>query len=172
MSGPHPSGPPPFFTAHINEEQTTQMESSEKLTPGESTLYSSLVMKLAYVAPDKVDIAEAVTCLTRHMKEPRSEHMIELWRLGRYLTKHKRCVLAYPRHMSDVLLQIHGFRLGRRTARKEKHDRCDCQTKQTHFVFANTRVIEWRSGVRRCDSRSVYKLVKSVIRSTTCGAET
>ena len=35
----------------------------------------------------QVDIAEAVKCLTRHMKEPRSGHMQELKRLGRYLVK-------------------------------------------------------------------------------------
>ena len=57
------------------EEQTAQIENSEKLTSAESTLYRSLVMNLAYVAQDRVDIAEAVKCLTRHMKEPRSRHM-------------------------------------------------------------------------------------------------
>ena len=74
------------------EEQTAQIESSEKLTSAESTLYRSLVMKLAYVAQDRVDIAEAVKCLTRHMKEQRSGHMQELKRLGRYLVKNRRCV--------------------------------------------------------------------------------
>ena len=44
-----------------NEEQTAQTESSQKLTSEESTLYRSLVMKLAYVALDSVDIAEAVS---------------------------------------------------------------------------------------------------------------
>ena len=44
-----------------NEEQTEQIEKSEKLTQAESTLYRSLVMKLAYVAQDRVDIAEAVS---------------------------------------------------------------------------------------------------------------
>ena len=77
-----------------NEEQTTQIESSDKLTSAESTLYRSLVMKLACVAQD-VDIAEAVKCLTRHMKEPRSGHMQELKRLERYLVKNRRCVLTY-----------------------------------------------------------------------------
>ena len=57
-----------------NEEQTAQIESSEKLTSVESTLYRSLVMKLAYVAQDRIDIAEAVKCLTRHMKKPRRTH--------------------------------------------------------------------------------------------------
>ena len=60
------------------EEQTAQIENSEKLTSAESTSYRSLVMKLAYVAQDRVDIAEAVKCLTRHMEEPRSGHMQEL----------------------------------------------------------------------------------------------
>ena len=38
------------------EEQTAQIENSEKLTSAQSTLYRSLVMKLAYVAQDRVDI--------------------------------------------------------------------------------------------------------------------
>ena len=38
-------------------------------------------MKLAYVAQDRIDIAEAVKCFTRHVKEPRSGHMQELKRL-------------------------------------------------------------------------------------------
>ena len=70
-----------------NEEETAQIENSEKLTSAESTLYRSLVMKMAYVAQDRDDIAEAVKCLTRHMKEPRSGHVQELERLGRYLVK-------------------------------------------------------------------------------------
>ena len=86
-----------------NEERTAQIESSEKLTLAESTSYRSLVMKLAYVAQDRVDIAEAVQCLTRHMKEPRSE----LKRLGRYLVKNKRCVLTYARQTSEATLQVH-----------------------------------------------------------------
>ena len=90
-----------------NEEQTAQIESSEKLTSAESTSYRSLVMKLAYVAQDRVDIAEAVKCLTRHMKEPRSGHMQELKRLGRFLVKNRRCVLTYTRQTSAATLQVH-----------------------------------------------------------------
>ena len=90
-----------------NEEQTAQIENSEKLTSAESTSYRSLVMKLAYVAQDRIDIAEAVKGLTRHMKEPRSGHMQELKRLGRYLVKNRRCVLTYARQTSDATLQVH-----------------------------------------------------------------
>ena len=115
-----------------NEEQTAQIENSEKLTSVESTLYRSLVMKLAYAAQDRVDIAEAVKCLTRHMKEPRSGDMQELKRLGRYLVKNKRCVLTYARQTSDETLQVHvdsdwaGDLLGRKSTtgvivRRGKH---------------------------------------------------
>ena len=79
-----------------NEEQTAQIENSEKLTSVESTFYRSLVMKLAYVAEDRIDIAEAVKCLTSHMKEPRSGHMQEL-----------KCVLTCARQTSDETLQVH-----------------------------------------------------------------
>ena len=89
------------------EEQTAQIENSEKLTSAESTLYRSLVMKLANVAQDRVGIAEAVKCLTRHMKEPRSGHMQELKRFGRYLVKNRRCVLTFSRQTSDATLQVH-----------------------------------------------------------------
>ena len=75
-----------------NEEQTAQIENSEKLTSAESTLYCSLVMKLAFVAQYRIDIAEAVKCLTRHMKEPGSGHMKELKRFGPYFVKQGRCV--------------------------------------------------------------------------------
>ena len=64
-------------------------------------------MKLAYVAQDTVYIAEAVKCLTRHMKEPRNGHMPERKRLGRFLVKNKRCVLTYAQQTSDETLQVH-----------------------------------------------------------------
>ena len=119
-----------------NEEQTAQIENSEKLTSAESTLYRNLVTKLAYVAQDIVDIAEAVKCLTRHMKEPRSGHMQELKRLGRYLVKNRRCVLTCARQTSDATLQVH---VGSDWA--GEHDRGDCEERQalvaTHVMFAN-----------------------------------
>ena len=89
-----------------NEEQTEQIESSEKPTSAELTLNRSLVMKLAYVAQDRIDIAEAVKCLTRQ-KEPRSGHMQELKRLGRYLVKNRRRALTYARPTSEATLQVH-----------------------------------------------------------------
>ena len=91
----------PRFT----DKQAAQIENSEKLTSAESTLYRSLVTKLANVAQDRIDIAEAVKCLTRHMKE--SRHMQELKKLGRYLVNNKKCVLTYARQTSDATLKVH-----------------------------------------------------------------
>ena len=42
-----------------NEEQTAQIENSVLHTPAESTWYRSMVMKLTYVAQDRVDMANS-----------------------------------------------------------------------------------------------------------------
>ena len=89
------------------EEQTIQIESSEKFTAVESTLYRSSVMKLACVAQDRIDIAEAVTCLTRHMTEPRSAIRQKIKRLGRFLVKNRRYVLTCARQTSEATLHVH-----------------------------------------------------------------
>ena len=90
-----------------NEEQTAQIDNSEKLHQQSQLRYRSFVMKLACVGQDRIDIAEVVKCLTRHMKEPRSGHMQELKRLGRCLVKNRRCVLTYAQQTSDATLQVH-----------------------------------------------------------------
>ena len=150
-----------------NEERTAQIENSDKLTSAESTLHRSLVMKLAYVAQDRVDIAGAVKCLTRHMEESRSGHMQELKRLGRYLVKNRRCVLTYARQTSEATLQVHvdsdwaGDLLGRKSTkgvivRRGKH-------LLRHMSWLQTLVtIKRRSSVLRFDSRNVHELGNSI----------
>ena len=151
-----------------NEEQTAQIESSEKLTSAESTSYRSLVIQLAYVAQDRVAMAEAVKCLTRHMKEPRSGHMQELKRLGRFLVENRSCVLTYARQTSDATLQVHvdsewpGDLLGRKSTtevivRRGRH------LFETHVMFANACcIIKRRSRALRFDSRSAHELGNSI----------
>ena len=72
-----------------------------------SKQHRSRIPRNSCVAQDRVDIAEAVKCLTRHMKEPRSGHTQELKRLGRYPVKNRRCVLTYARQTSEATLQVH-----------------------------------------------------------------
>ena len=129
---------------------------------------SSLVMKLAYVAQDRVDIAEAVKCLTRHMKEPRSGHMQELKRLGRYLVKNRRCALTYARQTSDATLQVHvdsdwaGDLLGRKSTTGVIVSRGKRLLRHI-IMFANACcIIKRRSRVPRFDSRIVHELGNSI----------
>ena len=76
-----------------NEEQTAQVENSEKRSPAESTSYRILVMTLVSVAQDRADIAEAVKFLTRHMKGPRRGHVSELKMFGSILDEEQEmCV--------------------------------------------------------------------------------
>ena len=86
-----------------NEEHTAQIENSEKLTPAESTSYRSSVMKLAYVAQDRVDVAEAVKCLTRHNRAT-TRTQVRTQKVGSILDEEQeRCMLTYPRHTCPSL---------------------------------------------------------------------
>ena len=127
-----------------------------------------MVMQLAYVAQERVDIAEAVKCLTRHMKEPRSGHMKEIRRKGRYLVKNRRCMLTYARQTSDATLQVHvgpdcaGDLLGRKSTtgvivRRGKH----LLRHMSCFASACC-TIKRRCRVLRFDSRSVHELGNSI----------
>ena len=86
-----------------NDKQTAQIDNSEKLTPAESTSCRSLVMKLAHVALDRVDIAEAVNCLTKHERATKWTY-VRSQDVGSVMTKNKRCVLTYPRQTSEASL--------------------------------------------------------------------
>ena len=65
-------------------------ENTEQLMPAEAPLHRRMVVNLADVAQDRSDIAEAVKCFTRYMKEPRSGHMEEVRTSGRHLIKNKK----------------------------------------------------------------------------------
>ena len=54
-------------------------------------------MKVAYLAADRPDIAEAVKCLSQHMSGPRESDMVDLKRLIRYLQNKPRLILNYRR---------------------------------------------------------------------------
>ena len=91
---------------------------------------------------DSIDIAETVKCLTKHITEPRSGHVIEFKRLGRYLMKNKKMHVDLPTtSVGSVVASACGFRLGRRLAWKKEHDglivRRGKTLAETHVVFAN-----------------------------------
>ena len=111
-----------------NEVQTAQIENSEDLTSVESTLYRSLVMKLAYVAQDRVDIAAAVKWLTRRAESIGSR--VDTCKNARGWVdtsgQVKRCVSTYARQTSDETLQVHvDSDWAERIAWKKEHDMRD-----------------------------------------------
>ena len=57
-------GRKPHLRIHVSN--LAKIESSEKITPAAPSSYPSLVKKLAYVAQDRVDIAEAVMSHETH----------------------------------------------------------------------------------------------------------
>ena len=80
----------------------------------------SFVVKLAYVAQDRADIAESVKCFTRHIKEPRSGHMIELQEVGTILDEEQEVrVDVSTTDVRCVVASARGFRLDRRLALKK-----------------------------------------------------
>lgn len=98
-------------------------ESSEEPQRVRATLFRSGAMLAAYVAQDRVDIAETVKCLTTCMSRPRETHLAELKRLIRYLASSRRCHLVYPRQrVEESRLRVHvdsdwaGDLVGRRSA--------------------------------------------------------
>ena len=68
---------------------------SKLLDPVKSSMYRSLVMRGSYLAQDRMDIAETVKTLARHMVSPNEEDWADLKRLGRFLKGRPRVVLRY-----------------------------------------------------------------------------
>ena len=76
-------------------EDVAQMLAAKLLDPAGSSMYRSLVMRGSYLAQDRMDIAESVKTLARHMVTPNEEDLRDLKRLGRFLKGHPRVVLRY-----------------------------------------------------------------------------
>ena len=58
---------------------------SELLPPKEATAYRSVTMRLAYLAQDRGDVAEAAKYLAQRMKEPRVHDWEQVKRIARYI---------------------------------------------------------------------------------------
>ena len=76
-------------------DEAVMDEDSPLLEGGGATKFRSALMRAAYLAQDRVDLSEAVKCLSRHMAKPKESHMRELKRLGRYLQANPRRSIVY-----------------------------------------------------------------------------
>ena len=127
-----------------------------------------MVVKLAYVAQDRVGSVESVKCLISHAERTTKQTHVGTQEIETVFY-HEQKMRAYvsATHVRSVTAGARGFFLGRRLDREKEHERSACSTRTTFpealVVYANTRcVVEWRSGVRRFDSRSTHELGESV----------
>eukprot|EP00971_Amphidinium_carterae_P184008 3653213-Amphidinium_carterae.2 len=66
--------------------QEAQRRTDEKaLEPADCTRYRSGVMRIAYLSPDRPDLAHAGKCLSRHTQHPKESHFADSKRVSRYL---------------------------------------------------------------------------------------
>ena len=69
----------------------------------------SCTTRAVYSSQDRVDVLEAVKCLSRHVHARREGHMVALSRLTRYFFGYQRCALTFPRQATKGAdLQAHG----------------------------------------------------------------
>jgi hypothetical protein len=85
----------------ISEQKARELEESPLLNQEGQRIYRSATMRAAYLSQDRVDITEAVKCLSRHMSSPREGHLTQLKRLVRYLKGRPNIVIKYPRQDVD-----------------------------------------------------------------------
>ena len=73
-------------------EQQHRDAASPLLSKEDAGRFRSLCMRAAYLAQDRMDIAEATKTLARNMASPNEASWRLLKRLGRYLKKYPRCI--------------------------------------------------------------------------------
>lgn len=88
----------PMGTARDKEDENQQ---DDKLRKKECTQFRSCLIRLSYLAQDRVDLSESVKILARFMASPGSKAMRGLKRLARYLRGKQRCMLVYIRQSAD-----------------------------------------------------------------------
>ena len=69
----------------MTQEDAREQLEAEPLPAADATRYRSVVMRAAYMAQDRPDLAEAVKSLSRRMVAPTPGDMVRLKRLGRYV---------------------------------------------------------------------------------------
>ncbi len=65
----------------MSASEAETMENSPIIDGKQATTFRSGPMRCAYLAQDRVDIFEAITCLARAMSKPRVGHMTQLKKL-------------------------------------------------------------------------------------------
>ena len=84
------------------------IENSSNLEGEQATKLRSGTMRCAYLAQDRVDMSEAIKCLSQAMSQPKAGHMTQLQRLARYLKGVPRKALRHlTQDPSKAQLEVH-----------------------------------------------------------------
>ena len=79
----------------MTQDDAREQLEAEPLPAADATRYRSVVMRAAYMAQDRPDLAEAVKSLSRRMVAPTPGDMVRLKRLGRYVLGRPAASLQY-----------------------------------------------------------------------------
>ena len=84
------------------------IKNSPNLEGEQATKFRSGSLRCAYLAQDRVDISEAIKCLSQAMSQPKAGHMTQSKRLARYLKGVPRKAVRYPtQEPSKAQLEVH-----------------------------------------------------------------
>ena len=94
----------PTPATKMTAEEAAEQLVAPAMAPADCTKFRSVVMRAAYMAQDRPDLAEAVKSLSRRMVAPTAGDMTRLKRLGRYVLGRPRASLEFrpqelPRHL-------------------------------------------------------------------------
>eukprot|EP00971_Amphidinium_carterae_P331748 6465518-Amphidinium_carterae.1 len=65
-------------------DQVLTADHEEQLGEGETQLYRSVLMRLAFISHDRPDLSESIKALAQRMRKPTATDMTALKHLGRY----------------------------------------------------------------------------------------
>ena len=92
----------------LSATEAETIENSPNLEGEQATKFRSGTMRCAYLAQDRVDISEAIKCLSQAMSQPKAGHVTQLKRVARYLKGVSRKALRYPAQKpSKAQLEVH-----------------------------------------------------------------
>ena len=95
----------PTPAVKMTAEEAAEQLAAPTMAPADCTKFRSVVMRAAYMAQDRPDLAEAVKTLSRRMVSPTTGDMTRLKRLGRYVLGRPRSSLEFrPQELPRELL--------------------------------------------------------------------
>ena len=104
----------------ISDDDVERLQHDASLSPADTSLFRSCVMRASFLSQDRADLGECVKCLAQGMSNPKQWRMQALKRMGRYLL-HKPVVALWfwqQQHSSCITCMVDSDHAGVRLSRK------------------------------------------------------